>query len=269
MSEATAPWFAPLRIISWNVAGLRAAVRKGAIDELLAVHQPDVLCLQEIKADDDQLAPFLLLYPDWVQAYHPAEQKGYSGTGIWVSQGLLQRMSAPVALRGLPGVADAEGRICRVDIDDITILSIYFPNGGKSPAAWEGKLVFYDEFLAEVNRLRAEGRTVLWLGDVNVAHTEIDLARPKENDGRIGFHPRERAWMTRVLEAGWADAWRKDHPDERSYTWWDQKTRARDRDIGWRIDYAFVPAELAARATATHLQGQMGSDHCPVLLEIT
>jgi exodeoxyribonuclease-3 len=158
----------------------------------------------------------------------------------------------------------------RVDFQEWSVLGIYFPNGGKSPEAWEGKLVFYDHFLEYVNSLRNEGRKVVWAGDVNCAHEEIDIARPKENEGSIGFLPEERAWVTKVIENGWDDVFRKMHPDSVVYSWWHVISRARDRNIGWRIDYVFLDSLLFPKVTnIQYLTDQMGSDHCPVMLQIS
>ena len=146
------------------------------------------------------------------------------------------------------------------------MLSIYFPNGGKSEQAWEEKLVYYDRTLEYMNRLRESGKTVIVGGDVNVAHTEIDIARPKENDGKIGFHPRERAWVDRVVAARWADVWRNRNPGVRDiYSWWTMRAGARQRNIGWRIDYFFMDQQQTNRVLEVdYLADHPGSDHCPL-----
>jgi exodeoxyribonuclease-3 len=195
-----------MKIISWNVNGIRAVERKGALDEFLQTHDPDIFLLQEIKAKDNQLSKELREHPEYHQFYHPAEKPGYAGTGIWIKK---NGHGEVVFTTGMPDYDDDEGRVSRVDFQEWSVLGIYFPNGGKSPEAWEGKLVFYDHFLEYVNSLRNEGRKVVWAGDVNCAHEEIDIARPKENEGSIGFLPEERAWVTKVIENGWDDVFRK------------------------------------------------------------
>jgi exodeoxyribonuclease III (xth) len=146
---------------------------------------------------------------------------------------------------------------------------VYFPNGGKSEEAWHGKLVFYEQFLEHINQLRSQGRRVIWCGDVNCAHEEIDIARPKENKDSIGFLPEERQWMTKVEEHGWRDVFRTKHPDAVVYSWWHVLSGARKRNVGWRIDYIFVDEPLLTKVQDIHYRTeQMGSDHCPVVLEI-
>ncbi len=173
----------------------------------------------------------------------------------------------------MPNFADTEGRISQLDFSqhntEYSILNIYFPNGGKSPDAWEGKLVFYEKFLNYTNQLRKEGKEVIWAGDVNCAHQTIDLARPKDNEGKIGFHPAERAAITKYIDNNWIDIYRNQYPTEIVYSWWHVITRARDRNVGWRIDYFFCDKPFVPKIkNIEYLTNQMGSDHCPVLLEI-
>lgn len=153
--------------------------------------------------------------------------------------------------------------------DIIDIFGVYFPNGGKSEEAWHGKLAFYEAFSACMDQLRAEGHMVIWGGDINCAHNEIDLARAKENDGKIGFHPLERAWLDDRTNNAWLDVWRVRNPDEIVYSWWDQKTKARERNIGWRIDALWADEKLEKKITEiVYLGDQYGSDHCPMLADI-
>ena len=150
------------------------------------------------------------------------------------------------------------------------IFGIYFPNGGKSEEAWQEKLVFYREFSRRMDALRAEGHHVIWGGDINCAHQEIDLARPRENDGKIGFHPLERAWLDDRTHEGWSDIWRTKNPTLTDvYSWWDTITRSRERNVGWRIDAFWGDETMLARTkNIEYLQDQYGSDHCPMLIEI-
>ena len=261
-----------MNIISWNVNGIRAVERKGELQKLLEDYNPDVLLIQEIKAKPEQLSKFLTEHEAYHQFYHPAEKPGYAGTGIWVKKSYGSSThqptnSAPQFSSGMPEFQDTEGRIARVDLGDWSIFGVYFPNGGKSPEAWDDKLVFYEKFLQYMNQLRDEGRHVIWGGDVNCAHEEIDLARPKDNLKSIGFLPEERAWVTKVIEHNWLDIFRHLNPEEIIYSWWHVISRARLRNVGWRIDYFFVDEALLPQVQEIkYLNAQMGSDHCPVQL---
>ncbi len=256
-----------MKIISWNVNGLRAVEKKGELGNLIRTWAPDILLLQEIKANHLQLEPLNSKYPDYLQFYNPAEKPGYSGTGIWVSNAYRDRITYSAGISDIP---DDEGRISSVEIDgDFIVFGLYFPNGGKSEEAWRGKLTFYDAFLRNMNALRKMGKKIIWAGDVNCAHEPIDLARPRENEHSIGFLPEERAWVSRVIDNGWIDVFRYRNPDTVVYSWWHVISRARDRNIGWRIDY-FICDEMLIKKVynSEYLTEQMGSDHCPVLLEI-
>jgi exodeoxyribonuclease-3 len=256
-----------MKIISWNVNGIRAVEKKGELQKFLQNEAPDLLFVQEIKAKTEQLSKYLTENPDYCQFYHSAEKPGYSGVGAWVKKSTFAK--APVVETGMPGWSDSEGRVIRLDFDKFTAIGVYFPNGGKSEAAWLEKIEFYEHFLGYVNDLRKAGKTVIWCGDLNVAHNPIDLARPKENEGNIGFRPEERAWVTKVVENRWVDVFRNLHPDTASYTWWHMISNARARNVGWRIDYFFVDqTDLKKVKSAPHIHSQTGSDHCPLALEI-
>ena len=205
-----------MKIISWNVNGIRAVERKGDLAHFIQDHDPDVFLIQEIKAKEDQLTAIIKKYDNYQQFYHSAEKPGYSGTAIWIKKTLCHPeldsgSSQKVQFHtGMPNLDDIEGRISRITLGDTEILGVYFPNGGKSPQAWQGKLLFYEHFLNFVNLLRSEGKKVIFAGDVNCAHHPIDLARPKDNDGKIGFHPEERAhldqWVTTTGSTSGANA---------------------------------------------------------------
>ena len=264
-----------MNIISWNVNGLRAVERKGELRMLVDSEQPDVLLMQETKGNPDQLQPFLSAYPDYLQHYSSAEKKGYSGTSVWLHEQLASRVDDLRFNDTIPDAPNAdEGRLCQLsfglDGRSWDILGIYFPNGGKSEQAWQEKLVFYDRTHDYMNRLKDAGGTVLVGGDMNVAHTEIDIARPRENDGKIGFHPRERVWMDRLHADGWVDTWRRRNPSARDvYSWWHAMSRSRERNIGWRIDYFLIHETcLDTVSDITYLNAQMGSDHCPVRITV-
>lgn len=264
-----------MKIITWNVNGLRAVERKKEIQHLVENEEPDFLFLQEIKGKKEQFSKFLTENENYLQFYHSAEKAGYAGTGIWAKKTFLkncENVNFDVQVPKNP-VAD-EGRVSHLSFDlknkKYNLLSIYFPNGGKSDQAWKEKLVFFDRVLDFMNELRKDGGEVIVGGDMNVAHEEIDLARPKENDGRIGFHPNERAWMDKVVQNNWLDVWRSKNPEVLNvYSYWDLKSRARDRNVGWRIDYFFVDEKMFDKVkNVKYLIKQMGSDHCPLLLEI-
>jgi exodeoxyribonuclease-3 len=250
-----------ITLLSWNVNGIRAAYRKGFLDRL-AEAAPDVLCLQETRAEEDQL-PARLAQPDGYRGFWNSARakKGYSGTG------LLTRRD-PVSVEFGLGIKafDQEGRTIVARYPTFTLVNCYFPNGGRDHRRVPFKLAFYDAFLEKCEELRAEGQAVVFCGDVNTAHREIDLARPKANKNTTGFLPEERAWIDRVVEAGYVDTFRHVHPDlPEQYTWWSVPTGARARNVGWRIDYFFVAREvLDWVAEAFILPEVTGSDHCPV-----
>lgn len=255
-----------MKIISFNVNGIRAIEKKGALLDLVEKEAPDLLFLQEIKAKSEQLSDALLMPAGYEAHYHSAEKPGYSGTGLWVRKNALQK---PKVLRGMPEWNDHEGRILGVESENMIIFGNYFPNGGKSDAAWREKLVFYDHFHRYIGTLRQAKKKVLFTGDLNVAHNPIDLARPKENETHVGFRPEERAWMDRLVEDQWVDVFRERNPDAVSYTWWQMQSRARERNVGWRIDYFIVDRKLFSRVKdMKHLTEHPGSDHCPIVLDI-
>jgi exodeoxyribonuclease-3 len=250
-----------LALYAWNVNGIRAAHKKGFLDWLNAT-RPDIVCLQETRAEEAEL-PGELAHPDGYHAiWNPCRtKKGYSGTA------LLTRIK-PLSVE--PGLGrdefDEEGRTIIARYPTFTLINCYFPNGGRDLSRVPFKLRFYDAFLDRCDQLRKQGQTVLFCGDVNTAHKPIDLAHPKENEKNTGFLPEERAWMDRAMQAGYVDAFRHFHPDlTGQYTWWSTVTRSRAKNVGWRIDYFFVASEALPRVTAAFIQPEvMGSDHCPV-----
>jgi exodeoxyribonuclease-3 len=264
-----------MKIITWNVNGLRAVERKDEIQTLIKKEKPDFLFLQEIKGKAEQFSDYLTKNEKYQQFYHSAEKPGYAGTGIWVEKKFranCQNVNFETKVPKNP-VAD-EGRISHLSFklksQSYNLLSIYFPNGGKSEQAWKEKIIFFDRVLDFMNKLRKAGGEVIVGGDMNVAHQEIDLTRSKENDGKIGFHPKERAWMDRVIKNNWVDIWRSKNPQvENVYSYWDMITRARSRNVGWRIDYFFADQSILKKVkNIQYLNEQMGSDHCPLLLEL-
>ena len=253
-----------MRLISWNVNGIRAVHKKGFL-EWFESEQPDVLCIQETKAHESQLPTALKQVEGYSAWFTTPERKGYSGVGLYT-----RREPRSVSF-GL-GVErfDSEGRTIVADFDDFVFLGIYFPNGKRSDDRLRYKMDFYDAFLGYVDNLRQQGRSVVVCGDVNTAHKEIDLARPKENEKISGFLPEERAWMDTFLEHGYVDTFRQFNQESGNYSYWDQMSKARERNVGWRIDYFFTDADFASNLTSGFiLPDVMGSDHCPVGIELT
>ncbi|MFZ5802078.1 MAG: exodeoxyribonuclease III [Candidatus Omnitrophota bacterium] len=253
-----------MKIISWNVNGIRAVQKKGFLD-WFREESPDILCLQETKAHPDQLDMELLAVPGYQVYWSWSEvKKGYSGVATYTKS----KPSKVARGFGKPKF-DQEGRILLTEYPAFILLNIYFPNGKSGPERLQYKLDFYEETLKFTHRLRKEGQEVVVCGDYNTAHQPIDLARPKENEDVSGFLPVERAWMDRWVVSGQVDIFRKFHPEPERYTWWDMKSGARARNVGWRIDYHFVSAKLAGKARdAYHLPEVIGSDHCPVVVDL-
>lgn len=253
------------KLMSWNVNGIRAAHKKGFVEWLLET-QPDVLGLQETKIQADQLTPELTQVLGYQSYWHHAQtKKGYSGVALFCKQPVVSVSEG----MGVPEF-DTEGRTIRVDYPEFTLFNIYFPNGQRGDDRLDYKLRFYDEFLDVFEGLRKQGKKVVVCGDFNTAHYPIDLARPKENEGTSGFLPIERAWMDKFTQAGYIDTFRHCHPDKaHEYSWWNMRTRARERNVGWRIDYFFISPDLLPnlKNAAIH-QTVEGSDHCPVSIEL-
>jgi exodeoxyribonuclease-3 len=247
-----------MRILSWNVNGIRALARKGFTD-WLKKDAPDILCLQETKACEEQLDRTLLKPKGYHTFWNCAERKGYSGVATFCR-------AKPLSVRKGVGIErfDLEGRVLITEHPDFFILNIYFPNGKMNKERLRYKLDFYDAFLDFAENLR-EQKPLLVCGDYNTAHREIDLSRPKENSKVSGFLPVERTWMDALVASGFVDTFRHVHGDRVEYSWWDLKTRARERNVGWRIDYFFATEDLIPRIEdAFILKDVMGSDHAPV-----
>jgi exodeoxyribonuclease-3 len=254
-----------MKLISWNVNGIRAVERKGNLKWLFETGA-DILCVQETKANPEQLSEYAR-NPAGYQSYFafPSEKKGYSGVAVYTK---IKPVSIEYGLK--KGEKDREGRIIIVEYKDFTLLNVYFPNGGGGPERLAYKLKFYKEFLGFVENLRKKGKSVIFCGDINTAHNEIDLARPKENEKNTGFLPVERKWIDLVIKSGFIDTFRYQFPKEKeAYTYWDMKTFARERNVGWRIDYFFVSSNLISKIKKTKIYSEVfGSDHCPISLEI-
>lgn len=254
-----------LQLLSWNINGARAVYRYGFLDWLYAA-APDILCLQETRADA-ALVPSPMAQPTPYRSYwHASERKkGYSGTGL---------LTRPMPLAVSTGIGraefDDEGRTQVAVYPWFTLINCYFPNGGRDHERVPYKLAFYEAFFEFCEGLRRQGQELVICGDVNTAHREIDLARPKSNKNTTGFLPEERAWLDRFVAAGYVDTFRHLNGDlPGQYTWWLQFANARENNVGWRIDYFFVTTGLAAALRrAFILPGVRGSDHCPVGIEL-
>ncbi len=256
-----------MKIISWNVNGLRANVKKGGFDWLLN-EGADIFCLQETKANPEQLSEEVRNPAGYVSYFdHSKVKKGYSGVAVYIKLKVeSQKLKVEYGLGKKE--LDQEGRFIAVYFDDFVLINCYFPNGGGGSERLKFKMEYYDAFLKYINNLRKKGLGVIFCGDVNTAHNEIDLARPKENEKNTGFLPIERKWLDKVVENGYVDVFRNRFPKEIKYTWWDMKTFARDRNVGWRIDYFFVNKELVPKVKDIKiLDNVLGSDHCPISIE--
>jgi exodeoxyribonuclease III len=252
-----------LRLLSWNVNGLRAIAKKGLVD-WMRKDVPDVLCLQETKVSLDQVPPEIRSIPGYHTHFGSSARKGRDGVALF-SRVLAKSIKSSLEIPGL----DDEGRAIAADFGSFLLYNVYFPNGKASSERLAYKLRFYDQFLEHIKALRSQGERIVICGDVNTAHKEIDLARPKANLKISGFLPEERAWIDRLIESGFVDTFRLFHPEGENYSYWDMKSRARDRNVGWRIDYFFVSENLRdAIQSAFILKDVMGADHCPVGIEL-
>ncbi len=252
-----------IRIFSWNVNGIRAVYKKGFLDWLKEA-DPDILCVQETKAQKEQLQQELIEVPGYISYFTSAERKGYSGVALYTRE-------EPKKIWHSFGIErfDAEGRALIADYEYFVLFNIYFPNGKASKERLRFKMEFYDAFFEYAHHLKSEGKSIVVCGDVNTAHKEMDLARPKENEKVSGFLPEERAWIDRFIESGFVDTFREFNNEPGQYTWWDLKTRARERNIGWRIDYFIVSDDFMRNVTSSYmLPDVMGSDHCPIGMDI-
>ncbi|PIE36171.1 exodeoxyribonuclease III [candidate division KSB3 bacterium] len=252
------------RLISWNVNGIRAWQKKGAVDWFIQ-EQPDIFCLQETKAHREQLNVSLTDVEGYHAYFASAERKGYSGVAVYTKE-------QPKSVTAGFGVErfDREGRTLVLEYDAFTLLNVYFPNGQSSEERLQYKMDFYEAFLLYIETVKAQGKNLVICGDVNTAHTEIDLARPKANEKTSGFLPQERAWIDKLCAHGYVDTFRMFTPEPDHYTWWSYRARARERNVGWRIDYFWVNEAFKQQVTAAFiLPDVMGSDHCPLGIEVS
>lgn len=252
-----------MKLISWNVNGLRAVLKKNFTEFVLA-EDPDFLCLQETKARPEQVELPLELSA-YRTYWNSAEKAGYSGTAIFSK-------TEPLSVRLGIGEAegDAEGRVITLEYDNFFLVTVYTPNSKNGLLRLPYRQIWDRAFREYLKELETEGKPVIACGDLNVAHTEIDLARPKDNKKSAGFSDEERAGFSALIEAGFTDTFRHLHPDTtEAYSWWSYRGGARSRNVGWRIDYWCVSDSLQDKLTSATINDDvLGSDHCPVSLEI-
>ncbi|HET9641265.1 MAG TPA: exodeoxyribonuclease III [Candidatus Paceibacterota bacterium] len=254
-----------MKLVSWNVNGLRSLGKNGYWNSFLKDVKPDIFGLQETKASPEQLSEDLLSPAGFTSFFSSSQvKKGYSGVALYSK---IEPLSVIYGM-GQPEF-DQEGRLVGAEYDDFWLLNVYFPNGGQGPHRLDFKMRYYDAFLAFAEKLRKQ-KPVIFCGDINTAHEEIDLARPKENETNTGFLPEERAWLDEVIAAGYVDTFRHFFPSRKdAYSYWDLFTRARERNVGWRIDYFFVSQEFMPRVKKAEIHPDIyGSDHCPVSITL-
>jgi exodeoxyribonuclease-3 len=251
------------RIVTCNVNGLRSAGAKGFMGWLDQA-APDLVCLQEVKAHEADLPEELLRPAGWHAHFHCAQAKGYSGTALYAKK-------RPRSVRSGFGNAefDAEGRYVEAEFADVTVISAYFPSGSSSPERQEAKFRFLDAFAPHLARLKASGREVILCGDINIAHKEIDLKNWRGNRKNSGFLPEERAWLDELFGTlGWVDVFRRLDERPEQYTWWSSRGRARENNVGWRIDYQIATPGISAKAKRTEIYTeQRFSDHAPLIVD--
>lgn len=253
-----------IKIYTWNVNGIRAVHKKGFLD-WVKNSKGDIICLQETKAHKEQLTDDLINIKGYESYWYSAERKGYSGVAIYSK-------FKPLKINYGFGKEkfDIEGRVIFLEFKDFVLANAYFPNGGRGPERIRYKLDFYDELFFYLQKNFSDRKGIIVTGDYNTAHKEIDLARPKENENNTGFLPIEREWIDNIINLGYTDIFRKFHPDEEDcYTYWDMFTRARERNVGWRIDYFMVSNDFVNRIKSAEIHPEiMGSDHCPVSIQL-
>lgn len=252
-----------MRIITYNVNGIRAAMGKGLMD-WIRQSAPDILCLQEIKASPDQVGVFELEEMGYYHYWYPAQKKGYSGVAIFT------KIKPDNLVYGC-GIKeyDEEGRVLRADFGDLSVMSVYHPSGSSGDLRQAFKMKWLDDFTNYIHELRNERHQLVICGDFNICHRAIDIHNPRSNANTSGFLPEEREWMEQFINRGFIDSFRYFNQEPHQYTWWSYRAGARGKNLGWRIDYNMVTDNLKDRLTrAVILPDAMHSDHCPVVLEM-
>lgn len=252
-----------MKIYSWNVNGIRAIHKKGELVNFIDSYQPDILCIQETKAQKEQLDEEILEINNYHAYIESADKKGYSGVMVYTKDKAL-------SVRNMDNeLFDSEGRYIELEFRDFTLINCYFPNSQTKGKRLDYKIAFNLALQARIKELVDLGKNVVLCGDYNVAHNEIDLKNPKTNTKNAGFLPEEREWMTDFLNMGMVDTFRYIHDDKVKYSWWSYRMAARERNIGWRIDYFCINQALVTKLKdADILNDVFGSDHCPVMIEL-
>ncbi len=252
-----------MKIVSWNVNGIRACQRAGFLD-WFAKQDADMVCVQETKAREEDLEEELLRPLGYHAFWHSAEKRGYSGVALF-SKRRPRNVERGMGVRAF----DREGRVIVAEFPGFVLINAYFPNSQHDHARLPHKLRFLRAMRRRMDELRASGRNVIVCGDYNIAHREIDLANPKSNKRNAGFLPQERRWMERTTRAGYLDCFRHFCDEPGHYTWWSYRAGVRERNVGWRLDLFLVNPELRRRLRrASHQTEVLGSDHCPIALEL-
>ena len=253
-----------MKIISWNVNGIRAVIRKGFF-QWLHEENPDMVCIQETKIHKSQLIPEITETDGYHSCFFSAQKKGYSGVAVYT------KSEPDDIVYGFGNDKfDKEGRVIQLFYNNLVIINTYFPNGKRDEVRLQYKYDFYDAMLKYLMKLKANGKRILICGDFNTAHNEIDLARPKANSKESGFLPKERKWIDKYLVEGFTDTFRALHPKTVKYSWWSHFARSRERNVGWRIDYHFVSNNLMQNVKKSDiLDSIQGSDHCPIMINFT
>ncbi|MCR1933211.1 exodeoxyribonuclease III [Clostridium tepidum] len=252
-----------MRIYSWNVNGLRAIAKKNFL-EWIGDENPDILCIQETKLQENQLEDNIKNIEGYYSYFSFAQKKGYSGVATYTKE-------KPISVKYGIGIEkfDSEGRILITEFKDITLFNIYFPNGQRDEERLQYKLDFYEALFNYCDELVKQGKNLVICGDYNTAHNEIDIKNPKANEKTSGFLRIERDWLDKIIERGYTDTFRNMNPDKIKYSWWSYRFKARERNAGWRIDYHFVSNNLLNRVKNTAILNDVyGSDHCPIMLEL-
>lgn len=256
-----------MKILSWNVNGIRSVIKNGFTD-FLKNEKPDVLCLQEIKIDAEIIKKENIKFAGYEIFWSPAERSGYSGTAILGRKNFLEDKTDSLEFQISDSIYEIEGRIQSLEFDKFFLINVYFPHSGRDLHNLRKKIEFNKQFLKYISRLIKE-KPIVICGDFNVAPQEIDLARPKDNVKNAGFTPIEREWVEIFLQNGLIDTFRYLNPEKRQYTWWTYRFDARKRNIGWRIDNILVSDKLISRVKkAFILDKVMGSDHCPIGIQL-
>ena len=253
-----------IKLVSWNVNGIRAVTKKDDFWGWFDESDADIINFQEVRATQKQIPKKLAECDGFHKCYNEAEKKGYSGVGTYSK---IEPLSVTKGL-GVEEL-DSEGRVLKIEYENFILFNIYFPNSGKDGVRLDFKVEFCDALLKQLVELKGAGKNVVITGDYNIAHNPIDVYNPKNCEGKSGYLPEERAWLDQLEEAGFVDTFRIFDEGEGNFTWWSYRTRARERNAGWRLDYFYVNEEIKDKVISAEILSDVyGSDHCPVTLEL-